>query len=457
MVQHLLLAMVAAPLIALSAPITLVLRLVSPATRRRWILPVLHSRVTRILAFPVVAWVIFASVMWVSHFSPLFDAALEDPLVHDLEHALFLGAGLLFWWPAVALDPAPWRMPHPARALYVFLQMPQNTFLAVVLLNAQAALYPHYATLVRTWGPTPLADQQAAAGIMWLVGDAIFLVAVMAIVVGWMRAEARDTRAARPAGGSRDGRHPDPRGAAGRSTRARARGGSTGERRLQVSAVLRRIDVAAADDADHRPIEVAQAQLVAAERDRREGQGAARLRDQARPFRGQPDRGGDLGLAHGHDPVEVRAQVREGPSPERLRPRAIGDRPRHVRRGPTDDLPTLERLARIGGELGFHADDPRSRDERLDRHGDTTRESTAADRHEDQRDIRQFLGDLESDRALPGDDAVVVVGRDDGETPFRGDRLGPFAAFFRGRPHGDDLGSVGGDALALDRRGRRWA
>ena len=193
MVQHLLLAMVAAPLIALSAPITLVLRLVSPATRRRWVLPVLHSRVTRILAFPVVAWVIFASVMWVSHFSPLFDAALEDPLVHDLEHALFLGAGLLFWWPAVALDPAPWRMPHPARALYVFLQMPQNTFLAVVLLSAQAALYPHYATLVRAWGPTALADQQAAAGIMWLVGDAIFLVAVMAIVVGWMRAEARDT------------------------------------------------------------------------------------------------------------------------------------------------------------------------------------------------------------------------------------------------------------------------
>ena len=192
MVQHVLLALVAAPLIALAAPITLLLRVASPSTRRRWILPILHGRVTRILAFPVVAWVIFAGVMWVSHFSPLFDAALEDPLVHDLEHVLFLGAGLLFWWPAVALDPAPWRMPHPARALYVFLQMPQNTFLAVVLLNAPAVLYAHYATLQRAWGPTPLADQQAAAGIMWLAGDAIFLVAVMAIVVGWMRAEARD-------------------------------------------------------------------------------------------------------------------------------------------------------------------------------------------------------------------------------------------------------------------------
>ena len=193
MVQHVLLTLVAAPLIALAAPVTLLLRLAAPETRRRWILAILHSRLMRLLAFPVVAWVIFAGVMWVSHFSPLFDAALEDPLVHDLEHGLFLGAALLFWWPAVALDPAPWRMPHPARALYVFLQMPQNTFLAVVLLNASTALYPHYATLPRTWGPTPLADQQAAAGIMWLAGDAIFLVAVMAIVAGWMRAEARDT------------------------------------------------------------------------------------------------------------------------------------------------------------------------------------------------------------------------------------------------------------------------
>jgi cytochrome c oxidase assembly factor CtaG len=192
MVQHLLLTMVAPPLLALSAPITLVLRLSSPDTRRRWILPALHSRIVRILAFPVVAWIIFAAVMWASHFTPLFDAALDDLALHYLEHALYLGAGLLFWWPAVAVDPAPWRMTHPVRAMYVFLQMPQNTFLAVVLLGATSVLYPHYATLERTWPPTPLADQQAAAGIMWLVGDTIFLVAILAILWSWMRAERRD-------------------------------------------------------------------------------------------------------------------------------------------------------------------------------------------------------------------------------------------------------------------------
>jgi len=193
MVQHILLILVAAPLIAMAAPITLILRVSSPSTRKGLVLPVLHSRVMRVLAFPVVAWLAFAVIMWVSHFSPLFDAALEDPFVHTLEHVLFLTAALLFWWPAVALDPAPWRMGHPGRLMHVFMQMMQNTFLAVVILFASGVLYPHYETVVRAWGPTPLDDQRLAAGIMWFVGDLIFLSAIMAIVAGWLRTDARDS------------------------------------------------------------------------------------------------------------------------------------------------------------------------------------------------------------------------------------------------------------------------
>ena len=192
MVQHVLLTLVAAPLIAVAGPVTLLLRVSSPSTRRRWILPLLHARITRVLAFPVVAWLLFAGVMWGSHFSSLFDAALEDPLVHDLEHGLFLTTALLFWWPAAAVDPAPWRMTHPVRGLYTFLQMTQNTFLSVVILNTQTVLYPHYATLQRGWGPTPLEDQQMAAALMWVAGDMLFLAAIFAILVGWSRAEGRD-------------------------------------------------------------------------------------------------------------------------------------------------------------------------------------------------------------------------------------------------------------------------
>jgi putative membrane protein len=195
MVQHLLLTLVAAPLIALAAPITALLRGATPNVRRTVILPILHSRVLRIVSFPVVAWIVFAGVMWGTHFSPIFDLSLEDPLVHDLEHALYLGAGLLFWWPAVGLDPSPWRMPHPVRALYVLTQMPQNTFLAVTILNSSVPLYAHYATLVRPWGPSALEDQRIAGGLMWLVGDILFIAAMAAVVAGWMLHEKRQEAA----------------------------------------------------------------------------------------------------------------------------------------------------------------------------------------------------------------------------------------------------------------------
>src|SRR6185503_9850556 len=101
------------------------------------------------------------------------------------------GAGLLFWWPAVGLDPSPWRMAHPVRAMYVFLQMPQNTFLAVTIVNSGVVLYAHYATLVRTWGPSALEDQRIAGSLMWLLGDVLFLAAIGAIVAGWMAHEKR--------------------------------------------------------------------------------------------------------------------------------------------------------------------------------------------------------------------------------------------------------------------------
>jgi putative membrane protein len=192
MLQHVLLTLVASPLLALGAPITLLLRVARPDFRRRFILPVLHSRVVRVLAFPVVSWTVFAAVMWGTHFSPLFERSLEEPFIHDLEHLLYLTAGLLFWWPAVALDPAPWRMPHPVRAMYLFLQMPQNTFLALAIYSASAPLYARYANLRLSWAPSPLDDQRLAGGLMWIVGDLVFVTAIVLVVAGWMRSEERN-------------------------------------------------------------------------------------------------------------------------------------------------------------------------------------------------------------------------------------------------------------------------
>ena len=107
--------------------------------------------------------------------------------------------------------------------------------------------------------------------------------------------------------------------------------------------------------------------------------------------------------------------MRERPGAERLRPRPVGDRARDELGGPGDDLAALEQFARIGRQLRFDTDHAHPRPEGPDRGRDPAREAAAADRHEDRRQVRQVLDDLEPDRSLAGDDPVVVEGRDDRE------------------------------------------
>jgi putative membrane protein len=194
MIQHLALMMVAAPLLAIGAPITLLLRVASGNVRRRYLLPILHSRVMRFISFPVTTWLVFAAVLWATHFSPLFNESLDNETVHIFEHALYMVAALLFWWPVVGADPSPWRLPHPGRVLYLFLGMPQCAFLGLAIYSAPDVLYEHYATVVRSWGPSPLADQAWAGAIMWLGGVMMLFIALAFAVWVWLRAEEAEGR-----------------------------------------------------------------------------------------------------------------------------------------------------------------------------------------------------------------------------------------------------------------------
>jgi putative membrane protein len=189
-VQHMLLTMVAAPLLALGAPITLALRVAGPRTRRRMV-RVLHSPPLRVVGHPLVAWVLFTLTLYGLYFSPLFDLTLRQPLVHDLVHLHFLAAGLLFWWPLVGLDPSRWRLPHIARLLFVFLMVPFHAFLGVAIMNSGRVLAPTLESFQRTWGPTPLADQQAGGAILWGAGDLITILAVLGILISWASYEEK--------------------------------------------------------------------------------------------------------------------------------------------------------------------------------------------------------------------------------------------------------------------------
>lgn len=190
MVQHLILLFPVPILLLRAGPVTLLLRAASPRWRAR-VLVVLQSRVVGIVTHPLLAWTLLVAVMWGTHLSILFDAALEDPLVHDLEHLLYLGTALLFWAPIFSVDPIRHRLRGAAALLYLIAQMPQNSFLGVAIMWSTTPLYLHYATLVRPWGPSPLEDQQLAGAIMWLVGDALFLLAIFAVLAAMARSEER--------------------------------------------------------------------------------------------------------------------------------------------------------------------------------------------------------------------------------------------------------------------------
>lgn len=181
MIQHLLLVSFAAPLFALSGVGTLALRAARPELRNRYLLPLFHSRIVAVLTYPVVGWVAFVGVIWVSHFTTLYNAALLDDAIHAMEHLLYLAAASLFWWPLLSPDPLRRRLHPLARFVALLAQVPPMSFLAITIIGARAPLYTAYVGRTDAFGIDALTDQRMAGSLMWAAGD--FALALPAIVI----------------------------------------------------------------------------------------------------------------------------------------------------------------------------------------------------------------------------------------------------------------------------------
>lgn len=192
MVQHLLLTMGAAPLVVLGAPVTLALRASSRSVRELVVLPLLHSRVARLLSHPVVSWSAFVVAMWATHFTYLYEDALGSESIHTLEHVLFVATAVLFWRPIMGLDPGPSRISHPARLLYLFLSMPPMAFLGLAIYSSNQVLYPHYILTAPAFGTSALADQHLAGAIMWITPMVVFLPMLTFVLFDWMKKDLRE-------------------------------------------------------------------------------------------------------------------------------------------------------------------------------------------------------------------------------------------------------------------------
>jgi cytochrome c oxidase assembly factor CtaG len=196
MLQHVLITMVAAPLLLLGTPVLLALRVVGPRTRRRLLLPILHSASVRVLASPLLGFATFAAVMWGTHVSTVYEAAVRDAGIHALEHGAYLASALLFWRPVVGLDPGPGRLSPPARILYMFLAMPVTALLGLAISASNHVLYPSYVGGASQLGVSALSDQHLAGTLMWTAGMFLMAPALGLVLLDWMRRDEQQVRRA---------------------------------------------------------------------------------------------------------------------------------------------------------------------------------------------------------------------------------------------------------------------
>lgn len=184
-VQHILLMMVAAPLLALGKPITLA----SQAARRPnqvRILKVVHSLPAAVITFPVLAWFLYYGSMYAYFLDRrIYDYSIDHVLFHDASHFVFLTVGYLYWQPLVGADPTRWRLSHPARILATMIGMPFEAFLGIAVYMTRTPIDP-----INT-----LANTRAAGQTFWILAMTVTGVCLTVMALQWYQHIERQTAA----------------------------------------------------------------------------------------------------------------------------------------------------------------------------------------------------------------------------------------------------------------------
>ena len=189
--QHMILMLVAAPLLVLAVPLPILLLglprgvrrpLVGATARHR-----MWRRATAWLVSPWVVAIIQLAVLWGWHAPPLFRAAQADEGVHTLMHLSFFGAAVLFWWAVITAASKPGSAALRAVAP-TLVTMKFSSFLGVFLLYAHQPIYPEiYAGTAAAWGTTALEDQQRAALVMLAPGAVVYFLTAVALMAIWLQ------------------------------------------------------------------------------------------------------------------------------------------------------------------------------------------------------------------------------------------------------------------------------
>jgi cytochrome c oxidase assembly factor CtaG len=184
MLQHLLIMMVAPPLLWLAQPYAIGMW----GLPRRWRLEVggLFAdgaplrRALGAIARPGLAWMVMVVVTWVWHDGSMYNLSLTSELIHDIQHLSFVFMGLYYWWLVIGAAPRHYRFSTPLRrSLYVLAAVPPNALLGLSIALAEEPIYTYYEAVPRLWGMSVMADQQLGGVLMWVPGSMMFMMAAL--------------------------------------------------------------------------------------------------------------------------------------------------------------------------------------------------------------------------------------------------------------------------------------
>ena len=182
MTQHMLFTLIAAPLLIAGVPVWLYRELLRPRA---------VGTVFRFFTRPLVALIVFNTVLVFTHWPAVVAASVQSEPLHFLLHVAVVGSALAMWWPVMSPLPEMPPLPPPGQMMYLFLQSLVPTIPASFLTFGSKPLYPIYATFPRIWGVGVMTDQLMAGLIMKIVGSAILWVVIAAIFFRWYAAEQR--------------------------------------------------------------------------------------------------------------------------------------------------------------------------------------------------------------------------------------------------------------------------
>lgn len=199
MLAHMVLTMLVPVLLVPGAPVTLALRAIHKRTDgsrgpREWILLAVHSRVANFLTNPIVAAVLFAGSLWVFYYSPLLSWATTDHIGHEWMITHFIVTGYLFVQSLIGIDPVKHRLGYPFRLLLLLGTMAFHAFFGLsIMISDNLLLANWFGAMGRTWGQTPIGDQQTGGGIAWSVGEIPTVTLAIVVAVLWSRSDARES------------------------------------------------------------------------------------------------------------------------------------------------------------------------------------------------------------------------------------------------------------------------